>query len=83
MTVGSDILLYEKCLEKTQKLGIKISVFDDVFILKLNDNTMLGKATTVNDVYNYLCGYETGFSNGFCHGMTKAGKKVRVGEHNG
>ena len=62
---GYDIQQYLDMVRKAELNHITVSVIGDGFQLTMDsDQTSLGRFETVNDIFHYLCGYETGISKG-------------------
>jgi len=68
-STGSDIQVYQYCLVKAKQNDIDVTVEHGGFVLRRNsDKTLLGKIETVGEMFQYLCGYETGFDKGLIDG---------------
>ena len=66
---GSDIQKFQYCEQKAHNSDIKIVVEYDGFVLtRRSDRNILGKIPTVDGLFQYLCGYETGLDKGLVDG---------------
>jgi hypothetical protein len=67
---GGDIQKFQYCEQKAHNSDIKIVVEYEGFVLTRNsDHAILGKIPTVEGLFQYLCGYETGLDKGLLDGV--------------
>lgn len=63
---GNDIQSFMWCENKASTCDLKIIILGSDFILDKNGQC-LGSFNNVDSLYNYLCGYESGFDDGKAH----------------
>ncbi len=72
-TMNADnVRLYEEISNRSKDQNLRIKLEGENFSLYNKEGGMLGVFADLNDLANYIYGYEAGFSKGFC---TARGKK--------
>jgi hypothetical protein len=67
---ASDIQKFRYCEQKANDNDIEIIVEFEGFVLtKKSDYANLGKISTVEGLFQYLCGYEAGLDKGLVDGI--------------
>ena len=62
---GYDLQKLEFCMQKIKSLGFfALNPVGDKLELQRDPKHSMGRFDTVSDVYNYLCGYESGYVDG-------------------
>lgn len=61
---GFDICRYLRTLEIAESNEIDVTVKGDCFFAYDKGGNTLGKFYTVDELYFYVCGYDTGFARG-------------------
>lgn len=72
---GNDLIIWERVAEKLKTKTMYWHTDGECISIYWRDGRLAGSFETVNDIYNYLCGYETGFSVGETEGFKKGRKK--------
>jgi hypothetical protein len=60
MTNAWDISQWKTCENKAYHIGLEIIFSGEKFLIK---GSSCGIFLTVNDLYNFLCGYESGYAH--------------------
>lgn len=69
-TTGHGVQLYLQSVSKAADLNLHISVSHDGFeVVRKTDKVILERAKTIEEVYYYLRGYETGRAFGYSRGL--------------
>ncbi len=61
---ADDIRLYNSLIERTKQLDLVISLVGAAFQITTKCGAVLGTVSCLNDLANYLYGYDAGFSKG-------------------
>jgi hypothetical protein len=61
---SSQIVKYERCKELTQILKLRCEVHSEYFKVRDINGLIYGTFESVDCLYNYLIGYEAGYSAG-------------------
>ena len=71
-TNGKDIQEYNYMMTKAKENDIDVKISGNCFVLtKMSTGGILGTMYTVNEVFNYLCGYEAGIGDTIINDMIK------------
>ena len=58
---GYDFKKYKLCVKKCNENVLDLGVIGDDFVIsKRNDNTSFGRFANIQNVFDFLCGYEWG-----------------------
>ena len=72
---ANDVRLWNACNVKANSNGLKIELIGEAFNIT-KDELSLGKFGTLKEVYDYLCGYETGFSAGYSKAFVESRESI-------
>ena len=67
-TTGFDINQYNRTLEIAEEIGITVEIAGDYFVIS-NDNSLYVHVNNVNELFNFITGYEWGKNAGFADGI--------------
>ena len=68
-STGYDIQKYNHCLMKAKKNSLTISTSGDKVCLFQKDNLTAGYFKNINNLFEFLCGYEAGYDKGKIEGI--------------
>ena len=73
---GYDVQTWLTCIEKINMNELTYELHGEFIHIKDKNKLMLGSFKSVEDLFSYLCGYETGLSKGVIIGLNKSKKKL-------
>ena len=75
---GYDIQKYIYCMEKVKKNSLTNTINGDKISLFSEDKLILGSFENIDDLFEFLCGYEYGYDKGKAEGITFGMEQVSM-----